>query len=131
MKTITYKFADGTINSIEVSEEFYSLYLNLEKADELSNRKQTRRTQSLERSLESGWDVVDINADIEAILEENENTRKLQDAILTLTPKQQMLLYKVFFERIPQKEIARQEGVSKVAINTRIARILKKLRKIL
>ena len=55
MKTITYKFADGTTSAVEVSDEFYSLYEDMEKADGLSERKHSRRNQSLEHSVDNGW----------------------------------------------------------------------------
>lgn len=131
MKTITYKFADGTISTVEVSDEFYSQYQDLEKADELSNRKHSRRTQSLEHSVDNGWDVADPDADVAAIFEKNESDSKLYEAISTLTPEQQTLIRQVFFDRIPQVKIAELQGTTPKAINNRLTRILRKLKKVL
>lgn len=131
MKTITYKFADGTTSAVEVSDEFYSLYQDMEKAGELSARKHSRRNQSLERSVDNGWDVADPDADVAAIFEKNESDSKLYAAISTLAPEQQTLIKQVFFERIPQVEIAERQGVTKKAINNRLTRILRKLKKVL
>lgn len=131
MKTITYKFADGTTSTVEVSDEFYSQYQDMEKADELSNRKHSRRTQSLEHSVDNGWDVADPDADVAAIFEKNESDSKLYEAISTLTPEQQTLIRQVFFDRIPQVKIAELQGTTPKAINNRLTRILRKLKKVL
>lgn len=131
MKTITYKFADGTTSTVEVSDEFYSLYQDMEKADELSDRKHSRRTQSLEHSVDNGWDVADPDADVAAIFEKNESDSKLYEAISTLTPEQQILIKQVFFDRIPQVKIAELQGTTPKAINNRLTRILRKLKKVL
>lgn len=131
MKTITYKFADGTTSTVEVSDEFYSLYQDMEKADELSDRKHSRRTQSLEHSVDNGWDVADPDADVAAIFEKNESDSKLYEAISTLTPEQQTLIKQVFFDRIPQVKIAELQGTTPKAINNRLTRILRKLKKVL
>ena len=37
MKTITYKFADGTTSAVEVSDEFYSLYEDMERRTDCPN----------------------------------------------------------------------------------------------
>ncbi len=131
MKTIIYKFNDGTTKTVEVSDEFYSFYQDMEKADELSDRKQTRRTQSLEQSLDNGWDIADPQADVEILFDKNESNDKLYKAISTLTAQQQDLIKKVFFDRIPQVEIAEQQGLTKTALNNRLTRILRKLKKLL
>ncbi len=131
MKTITYNFADGEISAVDVSDEFYSVYRDLEKTDELSDRKYSRRTQSLERSVENGWDVADPDADVAVIFEKKENDSKLYEAVFALPPEQQTLIKTVFFHRIPQQYIATQEGVSRFAINKRLTRILRKLKKVL
>lgn len=131
MKTIIYKFNDGTTKTVEVSDEFYSLYQDLVKTDELSDRKQTRRTQSLEQSLDNGWDIADPQADVEILFDKNESNDKLHKAIFTLTAQQQDLIKKVFFDRIPQVEIAEQQGLTKMALNNRLTRTLRKLKKLL
>ena len=131
MNTITYKFADGTTSAVEVSDEFYSLYQDMEKADELSERKHSRRNQSLERSVDNGWDVADPDADVAAIFEISERNSQLYAAISTLTPEQQTLIKQVFFERIPQVEIAEQQGTTKMALHNKLTRILRKLKKVL
>ncbi len=131
METITYKFADGTESAVEVSDEFYSLYQDMEKADELSERKHTRRNQSLERSVDNGWDIADPDADVAVLYEIKERNERLYKAISTLTPEQQTLIKQVFFDRIPQVEIAEQQGTTKMALHNKLTRILRKLKKVL
>lgn len=131
METITYKFADGTTSAVEVSDEFYSLYQDMEKADELSERKHTRRNQSLERSVDNGWDIADPDADVAVLYEIKERNERLYKAISTLTPEQQTLIKQVFFDRIPQVEIAEQQGTTKMALHNKLTRILRKLKKVL
>ena len=84
METITYKFADGSTSAVEVSDEFYSLYKDMEKADELSERKHSRRNQSLEHSVDNGWDIADPDADVAVIYEIKERNERLYKAIATL-----------------------------------------------
>lgn len=131
MKKIVYKFADGTTSAIEVSDELYAFYMEMERADRLNERKETRRTQSLERSLDNGWDIEDKDVDIVGGLEECETIDELYAAISKLNPEQKWLIHQVFFERIPQIRIAEQSGVTKEAINNRLTRILRKMKKLL
>ena len=49
---------------IEVTEEFAAEYAAMEHRDELIERKETRRHQSLDKSLEHGWDIQDPSADV-------------------------------------------------------------------
>ena len=104
MKTITYKFADGTESTVEVSDEFYLLYQEIEKADELLERKHSRRNQSLDRSVDNGWDVADPSADVPTIFEINERNSQLYAAISTLAPEQQTLINQVFLSAYRNKK---------------------------
>lgn len=131
MKFITYKFCDGTTSNVEVSDEMYASYISMVKAEALTERKETRRHQSLDKSMDSGWDIVDPNADVESIFETLALNKALYRALESLSPAHRELIKKVFFDRVPQVQIADQEGVSSVAIHRRLQRILLRLRKIL
>ena len=128
MEKVTYTFSDGTTSTVEVTDELYSIYKEMEKADELSDRKQSRRTQSFEHSVDNGWDVEDPNADVEADYAKKEMRKKLYAAIKTLSPAQRNMIKKLFWEGKTQKAVAEEEGVSAFAIHDRLQRILKKLR---
>lgn len=123
---------DGTdYTDFEVTENIATAYAELERYERLTERKETRRHQSLDKSLEHGFDIADPNADTYEQAERNERTDKLYKAIALLSPEQQKLLRQVYFEYIPQTEIAKREGVTKKAINNRLARILVRLKKYL
>lgn len=131
MPTISYRFSDGHYEEIEVTEEFAAQYAEMEHREYLVNRKETRRHQSLDKSMEHGFDVADPKVNVFEQVERRLWTEKLHKAIAALSPEQQELLRKVYFEYIPQTEIAEKEGVTKKAINNRLARILQRLKKIL
>lgn len=123
---------DGTAYvSVEVTEEIAVAYLEMQHLERLNERKETRRHQSLDKSMEHGFDFADLSENIFEKIELSERNRQLYQAISYLSPEQQRLLYEVYFEYIPQTEIARREGVTKCAINKRLVRILARLKKIL
>lgn len=131
MAVIRYEFADGTTSEIEVTEEFAESYAEMEHREYLVNRKETRRHQSLDNSMEHGFDVADPNVNVFEQVERRLWTERLHKAIAALSPEQQELLRQVYFEYIPQKEIAERKNVSTVAIHNRLERILARLKKIL
>ena len=47
MQTIKYKFADGTTNEVEVTEEIYLIHLELLQQEKRNHWKETRRHTSL------------------------------------------------------------------------------------
>lgn len=79
--------------------------------------------------MEHGFDVADPKVNIFEQVERRLRTEQLHKAIAALSPEQQILLRQVYFECIPQKEIAEREGVSTVAIHNRLERILARLKK--
>ncbi|QWQ38678.1 sigma-70 family RNA polymerase sigma factor [Gemella sp. zg-570] len=87
-------------------------------------------TQSLDAIEEKGiqLDKTSILA-VSDNIELDENVEKLKDAMQKLTPKQRELIQKVFYDEIPQVEIARQENVSPSAIHNRLQKIFKAIRK--
>ena len=124
------KYFDGTkYIEIEVTEEFAAEYAELEHKEKLTERKETRRHQSLDKSMEHGWDIADQSADVVLQAEVEEDKKRLHDAILKLPKEQRKLLEEVYFQDIPQTELAKRDGVTKTAVNNRLARILKKLKK--
>ena len=119
MKTITYTFADGTVDTVEVTDELNAVHEELQKADKLSERRETRRHVSLEKIRTHGWDVADPKVDVFADVAKKEKYSYLYAAIATLTPAQQLLLKKIFWEGKKQKEVAEEQGVKKAAIHNR------------
>lgn len=128
----TIRISDGmNYTDVEVTEEFAAQYAEMEHREFLINRKETRRHQSLDKSMEHGFDAADPNDNVFEQVEQRLWTEKLYKAIAALSPEQQELLRQVYFEYIPQTKIAEQEGVTKKAINNRLARILQRLKKFL
>ena len=81
-------------------------------------RKETRRTQSLDSPLDNGFDIADENADnAEDIL-----TRlAVGQAIERLNPRQQWIVKQLYYIGRSQAEIARELGISKPAVTQQIA----------
>ena len=131
MKTYTFTTADGKTQEICVTDEVYAVLQDLDKQEQLNERRETRRCQSLELSVDNGWDIADNTADTEQIVEKNEEYKRLYKALNKLPNCQRKLIYLVFFKGITQQQIADKEGVSRFAINKRLIRILKNLKKIL
>ena len=61
---------------------------------------------------------------------QRERFEELYRAVEQLEPQQRELLKKVFLEEIKQTEIAKEEGVSNMAITNRLKKIYAKLKKI-
>ena len=93
MATIRYQLADGHFYVIEVTEEFAAEYAAMEHRDKLIERKETRRHQSLDKSLEHGWDIADPSADVALQAERNEEKARLSSALKKLTDKQRAVLH--------------------------------------
>lgn len=93
------------------------------------NRKETRRHQSLESSMENGFDRPDLKADTEQILEKREDVDKLYEAMKKLLPSQRELIKRVYFEAEKISDIAREKGVDVSSICHRKERALKSLKK--
>ena len=64
MPLITYEFADGHTEEIEVSEEVAAAFAQLEKYEKKVERKETRRHISLNLLMENGFDFFADDTDI-------------------------------------------------------------------
>ena len=84
-------------------------------------------TVSIELVTETDWQQMDVSV----IVEEQDEYERLHKAIAALPPEQQTLIHKIFFQGISQREIARDEGVSNVAVWNRLQRIFSELKKYL
>lgn len=99
----------------------------------------TMRALSLDRYMEEIGDkgdmLLDMSSDVEANyiagIEATERRELIQKALSSLTPEQRELLIRVRVKKTPTNVIAREQGVSSVAIVDRLKRIEKKLKKAL
>lgn len=131
MKTYTYVDVDGNEQAVNVTDRVFDTIEKMNKREELDERRETRRCQSLEVSMDNGFDVTDLNADVEEIAYRNERYKKLYAAISKLLPAQQELITAVYFDGKTKTEMAERFGISRSAISKRIARILAQLKKFL
>ena len=132
MKTIQYKFNDGTTKEISVTDELYALHLELLQEEKRNHWKETRRHISLEYLIEHGADIADHDGGdpLSALLEKTDDER-IKTALSYLSDKQRSLIEKVFYNDMSLREIARQTGVSHQALSQQLATIYKKLKKFL
>lgn len=127
---IKYEFATGETSEIEVSEELGRAFAEMTRSAALKDRAETRRHVSLERLLEMGVPFAD-GTDIAALAEWALDKAALIRAIEQLQPQQRELVRKVYFEGHSIASIAHDEGVWPNAIQTRLARAMKNLKKFL
>ena len=126
------QYFDGTkYVEIEVTEEFAAEYAAMEHRDKLIERKETRRHQSLDKSLEHGWDVADPSADVALQAERNEDKERLYAALQGLTDKQRAVLLLYIEEGKSFREIGEELGIHKDTVKEHYHAAIKNLRKIL
>ena len=116
---------------IEVTEEFASEYAAMEHRDKLIERKETRRHQSLDKSLEHGWDIPDPSADVALQAERNEEKARLSSALQRLTDKQRAVLLLYIEDGLSFREIAANLGVNKDTVREHYLAAIKNLKKFL
>ena len=129
MQVIKYKFADGTTNEVEVTEDIYLIHLELLQQEKRNHWKETRRHTSLYYLIENGIDFEDKSADTFAIIIRRENTERVHKALLTLSDNRRELVHKFYYEEMSYRAIAEQIGVSHSSISQRMKTIRKHLQK--
>lgn len=139
-----YSFVDGSSKEIgvdeEVTEEDIALLHQLDDEEVNAERRESyhipihygyfkafdregNRLLGVELSpIERFWQ--EQNHDRE---KQEQLLQKLRESITTLTPNQQNLIKKIFYEGKTQAEISREDGVSKMAITNRMKKIVNRL----
>lgn len=88
---------DETAKVLEqVDEETRRIYLQEEYEIKMSDNKYKLCNQSLEKSLDNGFDVIDENQDVEAMAIKQAEKESVLDAIAKLKPQQQWIVKQVF-----------------------------------
>lgn len=118
MTFILYRFADGTRQEIEVTEEFAKKYAEMEHKDAFIERKETRRHQSLDKSLEHGFDIPDPTVDIAEMAERQELSDGIHKALNTLTKKQRIVFELYVSEGLPFRAIGERMGLGTYTVRT-------------
>ena len=127
---ITYRFADGHMEEIEVGKEVAETIKELDRQEYNNNQKESRRHVTFDVSEELAWLAVE-DQRLARLLGGVTDEEMLYDAIGELNPKQQELIFLVFFKNISISEIARRSGVSQPAISQRVQTAINKLKKLL
>lgn len=116
------------IEEITVSEAMGKEIIEINRNEYNNNRRETRRHVSLEAYDPYGALVKD-NADLFQKAIYKEETKQLYSAVQKLNPTQQKLIIQKFWDEIKQIDIAKEEGVSKMAITKRLQTIYRRLKK--
>lgn len=107
----------------------YRDFLIFEYRSKCVERKETRRVQSLNASLDHGFDIVDEDSDLFLALLRKMTRDQVRDAIRKLEPQQQWLVDEVYFKGRTQAEIAIELEVKPQAITNRLKKIFEKMQK--
>lgn len=129
MRIIRYIFTDGTTNEVKVSDEFAEQYAELEHKDKLIERKEKRRHQSLDKSMEHGWDVPDPQMDIQSEVERRELSGQLKTALHKITDRQRTVLLLYALHGLSFREIGEELGIAKNVVREHYYAAIKKLKK--
>ena len=123
---------DETAKVLEqVDEETRRTYLQEEYKMFMADYRYKRRNQSLEKSVDNGFDVIDDKQDVEAMAIKQAEKETVMEAISKLEPQQQWLIKQIYIYGRKQIEIANELGVSHQAISQQIILIRSKIKKIL
>lgn len=131
MAVIQYQFADGHTEEIEVTEEFARGYAEMEHKDALTERKETRRHQSLDKSMEHGFDVPDPHTDIAIEVECKELSEEIWAALHRLTEKQRTVFLLYAEEGLNYRQIGEKLGLGTYTVRDYFYNAVKKLQKFL
>ena len=124
---ITYEFVTGEISEVEVDERLGGMLLDLDRQQYNNDQKEARRHVSLD-GMDYEGELFASAEDTEGEAERREDMARLYSAMEALSPSQRELVKKVYFEERKIMDIAREEGVSHVAVRDRLERIYKKIK---
>ena len=103
------------------------LLVDFERQQYNNDHKETRRHVSLD-GMDYEGELFASAEDTERTVEHREDMARLYSAMEALSPSQRELVKKVYFEERKITDIAREEGVSHVAVHDRLERIYKKIK---
>ncbi|MFT8727202.1 MAG: sigma-70 family RNA polymerase sigma factor [Liquorilactobacillus ghanensis] len=118
------------IKQLTVTEAKGKEIIELNRVEYNDNHRETRRHVSLEAYDPYGSLVQDDADPLQEVIKKEE-VEQLHHSISQLNPEQQKLLMKKFWDEVKQTNIAKDEGISKMAITKRLQTIYRRLKKIL
>ncbi len=121
-RTISVWLDDNIVKMLESvnDEKLTQFYIVEEYNAQLSERRETRRHQSLDLSTDNGFDIADDYCLEDEVINDL-GKKRLREAIQNLLPSQRKLIRMVFWEWKEQKELAREQGVDPTAIRNRLS----------
>ena len=123
---------DETARVLEqVDEETRKMYLQAEWEMKTTENYFRRHEQSLDKSIDNGFDVIDENQDVEEMAIKQAEKERVLEAIAKLEPQQQWLVKQIYVYGRKQVEIAEELGIGESAIRSRLRKIFEKIKKIL
>ena len=132
LKDVFVLVDDETAKVLEqVDEATRKAYLQGEYEMYIADVNYKRRTQSLERSFENGFDIVDERQDVEEFVVREMTNERVRKAIEQLEPQQQWIVEQIYFDGRSHISVAKELGVTEGAIRDRLRRIYKKIKKFL
>ena len=131
MVKITYRFADGHVEELEVEQEVAETLKELDRQEYNNNHRETRRHSALDALEYEGEYFIDQNYSVEGLVLWKQDVGDLLNAIHSLDAKQQELITAVFYQKRTVSQIARESGVSQAAISQRLQTAIKNLKKLL
>ena len=135
MATINYTLTDCKIITLEVDEHTALTYEQIEdethREEERARWRARKKLNSLEEMTELGVQFASSDLTPEQALIKNEDSRRLHNALSKLPAEQRELIIRVYFKGEKQADIAREQGVTRKAINNRLERIYAQLKKFL
>lgn len=128
---IKYKFVTGETTEIIVPEEISKISIEIDRGITSSERRESRRHNSLEKMEEWGFQFMDDKVDVEILTEEKLVMEGLYEALGKLSFEKRKLIDLVFFERQTITSIAREKGVTEGAVRKELKKIYREIEKIL
>ena len=128
---ITYEFVTGEIIQIEVGDEWGRILIELDEKDKSSNRKESRRHESLDTGVESEWVRDKAPSPDDIVADDDAKERILRKAAKILTAKQLDAFQKICIERMTEKEYAKRVGISQPVTHRRVVAAKNKMKKFL
>jgi len=129
---INYEFVDGNKVEIEVSEEWASVVIELDRVEYNNEHKETRRHISLD-TFNDKSKIYHRPKGMSFIRVDGRSFRfddpRIKGAIDSLTEKQRDLVIKVYFDGMTAREYAKKNGIQESTVSDTHKRALKKIEK--
>ena len=128
---VRYEFATETV-TVEVSDEWGKVVLSMNEDEKKNDRKETRRHESLDLSMdESPWVKSDEDDPDTYVAEKLEEGVRIRRAMDHLTDKQKDVICQVYYRGYGITEYAEMRGINKTTARERLASAEMKLKKYL